>query len=241
MAETWEIPGFRPGQKRPRESAGLCFVEPQRSFQKLLDEFIMDNPGYYVAGPNASPGFEDRVPEGMILGKHRGMHSATIGEKSHLELAQGYKPFAGRWYVSRKFPKENYIEVVKGGDHPRLKVAGVTATKFDWLEYDCEEIVLKNGPALQFKWRHEPKIYSAAIIRKVGSGNGKDLKLEIIFKKRQKGLCPGQPLVFYDGERVLGSAMITDLIDETDQVDLDTTVAEKEEGQKSESTESIST
>ncbi len=127
--------------------------------------------------------------DGRIIGEHRGVWRYTIGQRRGLGL-----PDATPWYVV-------------GLDGPGNRVV-VGKQEVLWQDR-CQLLDLRwtNGaPPLpwhglvQLRSRHQPAL---AELSQLGSDTW-----QLVFDQPQRAITPGQFAVFYQGERVLGSAII---------------------------------
>lgn len=184
---------------------GLCFVEPGRSFVSLLEEFIEDCPGRVVAGP-PPPSEQLVIRRGTVLGEHRGQWSLTIGERSRIVFPQGNPAYQGKWYVSRKYPHSNDIEIVKGRNHPSLFSEGLILSEAHWLGEDCEGEASAPGAVMQYRHRQQP--FPVGHVARGTDEENKDAFL-VHFSTPQHGVSPGQAAVFWNGDRCLGGGTIT--------------------------------
>jgi tRNA-specific 2-thiouridylase len=123
-----------------------------------------------------------------VLGRHRGYWFYTIGQRQGLGLA------GGPWYVVGKVAEENTVLVAHAEADRGFSRCIVDAP--NWI-----------GPAVhegrcRVKLRHGPHMVEADV-RAAGS-DGLDVRLA----EADGGVAPGQFVVFYRGERCLGSAAI---------------------------------
>lgn len=126
--------------------------------------------------------------DGRIIGEHRGVWRYTIGQRRGLGL-----PDATPWYVI-------------GLDGPGNRVI-VGKQEALWQDRCLlHDLRWTNGaPTLpwrglvQLRSRHQPALAALS--------QGSD-HWQLVFEQPQRAITPGQFAVFYDGERVLGSAII---------------------------------
>ena len=128
--------------------------------------------------------------EGKILGKHKGIFSYTIGQREGLGISAG-KPL----YVIEIKPEENQIIV---GEKKDLKAKGLIADNINILV----ERLPKQGNA---KIRYTSKETNCFIEKLNG-------KIKIIFEEPQFAVTPGQSVVLYDKDIVLGGGIIESVI-----------------------------
>jgi tRNA-specific 2-thiouridylase len=140
--------------------------------------------------PEAShPGrFVDR--EGHDLGGHEGIERYTIGQRKGLGVALGQRRF-----VLEIVPATH--EVVLGPKEDLL-AEGLVGSKINWLweppaegEFCCRA---------KIRYRHEPACARVRILP--------DARVQVTFEQTQSAVTPGQAVVFYDGDRVLGGGWI---------------------------------
>ena len=125
---------------------------------------------------------------GRVLGRHRGYWFFTVGQRQGLGLA------GGPWYVVGKAPEENTVLVAHAEADRGFTRCIVEAP--NWI-----------GPPVRdghcrVKLRHGPRMVGASV--RAAGGDG----LEVATAEADGGVAPGQFVVFYRGERCLGSAAI---------------------------------
>ena len=157
--------------------------------------FIPDNDyrGFIAEYIPSKPG--DIVDtEGKILGEHHGLAQYTVGQRHGLGLASNE-----RLYVLRLDVANNRLVV---GTEDELLSDRLFATELSWV----------SGKAPQ-----EP-IDVTAKIRYQSPEAAAELHLndgvaEVNFRQPQKAIAPGQAVVFYQGDAVLGGGIIEDRVD----------------------------
>lgn len=168
-----------PSRSSP-ESQEICFLsgEDYRSFLERRRRGAASGPGPIV----------DR--EGRRLGGHRGVFRYTIGQRRGLGIAS-----AEPYYVVDLRPERREVVVGRRGD---LLSRRVEAVSFTWVSGRAEEACRR--AEAQVRYRHA-----------AASGRleplGKD-RVRFVFDEPQPAVTPGQALVCYDGERVLGGGWI---------------------------------
>lgn len=168
------------------DSQGLCFVLPTGSFREFLNEYLEPNPGEVVSD------------DGVVHGKHQGLWHATVGQKSGYCLPQGDPRYQGVWYVGEKRKESNQLVLVRGSNNPRLFSKRWVADEWRWMgdpgELWPEELTV------QYRSLQEPCQVTRIEVR------GNEVEVEVEGKSR--GVCSGQNLVLYRGDRVLGGGVI---------------------------------
>jgi tRNA-uridine 2-sulfurtransferase len=160
------------------DSVEICFV-PDQDHAGLVRR---RRPGRETSGVI-------RDTAGVILGEHDGYERFTIGQRKGLGVAA-----ASRRYVLEIVPDTREVIV---GDPEELRAGRLTASRVNWL------IELPAGPIdcqVKIRYRHTPA--AARLITTNGGG------AQITFAELQSAITPGQAVVFYDGDRVLGGGWI---------------------------------
>lgn len=127
---------------------------------------------------------------GRIVGEHDGLHNYTIGQRRGLKVALG-KP----QYVIKIIPEENKVVI---GDNSRLFNKGVKASNPNWFVSPDNLI----GQPLKAKIRYRQKEEPGKII------SIDENQVSFVFDSSQRAITPGQQLVIYDEDIVLGGATI---------------------------------
>ena len=130
------------------------------------------------------------TPEGKILGRHRGIIHYTVGQRKGLGLALGYPAF-----VLEIRPETN--EVVIGTYEESL----TRVLKADQLNFMAVSD-LKEPRRVFAKIRYNHK-GAWCIVEKTGED-----EITCVFEEPIRAVTPGQAVVLYDGEYVLGGGTI---------------------------------
>jgi tRNA-specific 2-thiouridylase len=155
----------------------------------------------FVPGGDYAAFVETRAPEaarpgaivdnaGRVLGTHAGVHRFTIGQRKGLGLS-ATEPL----YVLEIKPDTAQVVV---GSRDDLGRTHLTATDVNWISGDVP--VDWRRVSAQIRHRH------AAAAAKVRGTDGGRAELE--FEAPQAAITPGQAVVFYDGDEVLGGGWI---------------------------------
>ena len=130
------------------------------------------------------------TPEGKILGRHRGIIHYTVGQRKGLGLALGYPAF-----VLEIHPETN--EVVIGTYEESL----TRVLKADQLNFMAVSD-LKEPRRVFAKIRYNHK-GAWCTVEKTGED-----EITCVFEEPIRAVTPGQAVVLYDGEYVLGGGTI---------------------------------
>jgi tRNA-specific 2-thiouridylase len=130
--------------------------------------------------------------EGRVLGGHAGIHRFTVGQRKGLGLTSS--PTGAPMYVLAIRPADQQVVV---GPKSSLERTTLTASGVNWI------VDAASGPvrvAAQIRHRHQA---AAATVRALG-----DARAEVVFDVPQIAITPGQAVVFYDGDTVVGGGWI---------------------------------
>ncbi len=181
---------------------GLRTAEKGESFEIC---FITDN-NYERFLKHKLPNLEKEVDGGKILlhdnvvGEHNGFPFYTIGQRKGLGVAH-----PDPLYVTSIDYKENKIEV---GYENELLHKGLTASKLNLIKYEN----LFEGKYLTAKIRYKDTDESVFVTQLDGNGNGEG-KVKLEFDKPKRAITPGQSVVFYEGDDLVGGAIIDGIFD----------------------------
>ena len=162
------------------ESQEICFIRDDD-----YAGFIRAYPGReFTPGP-----IVDRA--GRVLGRHRGLARYTIGQRKGLGIASPHP-----LYVIELRPAANEVVV---GREEELYSSALFAEEVNWIGF---------GPPLPPGLRVEAKIrYTAAPAAALVEPQGEDRAL-VRFDYPQRAIAPGQAVVFYRDDEVLGGGTI---------------------------------
>ena len=162
-----------------KESQEICFVT-QGDYRTFL---TAEAPQALRPGP-----FLD--PEGRKIGEHRGIAFYTPGQRKGLGIARGE-----RLYVKEVSPETNAVVLGRAEDLSRQTC---TVHDVNWLADALPETLDHVG----VKYRYA----SPAVPGRVRRHPAGSLSIE--FREPQQALSPGQSLVLYQDNRVLGGGII---------------------------------
>ena len=127
---------------------------------------------------------------GHILGTHAGIHHFTVGQRRGLGLSSP-TPL----YVLGIEADSNRVTV---GPRAALEQTRLTARGVNWISGDAPATWLPVES--QIRHRHRP---GPGRVRAMDAG-----RAEVIFDAPQTAIAPGQAVVFYDGDIVVGGGWI---------------------------------
>lgn len=173
--------------KKP-DSQGLCFVsQDENNFRNFLNEYIQPKEGNII------------TEDGKIWGKHQGLWHATIGQKCGISMPQGNPLYKGVWFVSEKRIKTNELVIVKGNNNDKLFKKKLKVADWTWLIEDVSSIKAEDL-TMQYRSLQVPNQVKSFKL------DGNDVIIELEDKAR--AMAPGQNVVVYKGNQVLGSGIL---------------------------------
>lgn len=161
------------------DSQDICFV-PDGDYASFLERYTKKNyePGSFVD------------VEGNVLGTHNGTIRYTIGQRKGLGIAFG-KPM----YVKHIDAENNTVTLAEDSD---LYDDKLTAMDFNWISGQAPTKAIKCHAKIRYRQKEQP-----ATAYPMPEG-----KVEIVFDQPQRAITPGQAVVLYDGDIVLGGGRI---------------------------------
>src|SRR5467141_426956 len=166
------------------ESMELCFV-PNGNYVQFIEAYSRER-GAVLSNNEGEIVTED----GVVVGRHSGVHNFTIGQRKGLGFAAG-KPF----YVVA-IDRENNRVVV--GDDDSLRTTTCEVQDVNWISLEVPSESLR--ASVKIRHKHVP---AEATITALDA-----TRVRIVFDTPQRAITSGQGAVFYDGERVLGGGWI---------------------------------
>ena len=173
--------GLRVVSEKP-ESQDICFV-PDGDHAKVIARHLGAD------APALSPG-DFVTSDGTVVGRHDGYARFTIGQRRG--LPGGYRE---AMFVIAIRPGTREVVI---GTRDELLGRGVIAREVNWLVDEAPSI----GSHLQLQVRHRAAPAAAEVLRIDGE------EIELALDEPVAAITPGQSLVIYDGERVLGGGII---------------------------------
>ncbi len=165
-----------------RDSQDICFI-PDGDYYEFIKRYTGKS-----------------YPEGQFLGLsgqpvgcHKGALGYTLGQRKGLGLAMG-EPV----YVCAKDIQANTVTV---GPEQVLFSTTLLAEGLNWMPFPALTAPMRVTAKARSRHKEQPAtVYPEE--------NG----VRVIFDQPQRALTPGQAVVFYDGELVLGSGTITNVL-----------------------------
>lgn len=166
------------------DSQEICFVG-QEGYQGFIEQRV---------APSLRPSGVIRSAEGMICGEHNGLFRYTIGQRKGLKLS-GVIDSPENYYVVG-FDHRNNVLVV--GREEQLLNTELVATNTNWVRPIDEMRTIDCSARVRSRSEEAPCEVIAY----------ENNTVRVRFKNPQRAITPGQAIVFYSGEEVLGGGFI---------------------------------
>lgn len=164
---------------KKRDSQDICFV-PDGDYMAFLQEYTQK---CYPSGD-----FLDE--SGRIVGKHQGAVAYTIGQRKGLGLAMGTPV-----YVCAKDMAANTVTV---GANETLFSRELVADDWNWISIDPPQEPLRCKAKARSRMSEQN-----ATVYPLENGQAR-----VVFDEPQRAITPGQSVVLYDNDIVIGGATI---------------------------------
>lgn len=161
-----------------QESQEICFI-PDQNYRRFIEEY---RPGSTKPGKIVDQ-------DGNTLGEHTGITNFTIGQRKGLGIATGVPLF-----VTAINPERNEVVV---GPAAAVFTKKLVASNLNWIAFDQ----LDRELSVEAKIRYAA---GPAAARVIPLGD----QAEVVFDEPQRAVTPGQAVVFYQKDLVLGGGII---------------------------------
>ncbi len=164
---------------KKKDSQDICFV-PDGDYAGFITRF----------SGNTFPEGDFTDLQGHVLGRHRGIIHYTIGQRKGIGIAAGH-PI----YVCGIDAEKNCVIL---GENEDLFTDRVTAAQVNLIT--CERIDKPMRVEAKIRYRHKAQPAMA--------WQDADGHLQVQFDEPQRAVTPGQAVVLYDGDVVVGGGVI---------------------------------
>lgn len=173
-----------------KDSQGICFIG-QADVRDFLAQHFRNHPGF-------KPG-QVLDANGTVIGEHGGAGFYTLGQRAGVSDItwpdSAHRPIL---YVVATDIRANTITV---GEESQLYHSDLTADSVSWFG-SAPEI----GAALFAKIRYGQSLVPCVIVQ------SSDTSVTVRFPDPQRAITPGQSIVLYDGDVVMGGGIISSVI-----------------------------
>lgn len=161
------------------DSQDICFV-PDGDYASVIEKY---------SGTTEVPGdFVDT--NGNVLGKHKGITHYTVGQRKGLGL-----PMKHPVYVKKIDALNNKVIL---STNEELFETTLTASDVNWISGEAPSEPVHVSAKIRYRHKEQPCTVTPV---------GKD-KIKVVFDEPQRAITPGQAVVMYDGDVVLGGGTI---------------------------------
>lgn len=166
-----------------KDSQDICFI-PDGDYFSFMKRYT----------GKAYPQGEYLDLTGKVVGKHQNAVSYTLGQRKGLGVALG-----APMYVCSKDMEHNTVTL---GPEEELFATTLIAEDANFLPFETLEAPIT--VTAKARYRHKPQ---KATVYPMENG-----KIKVVFSEPQRALTPGQAVVLYDSDLVVGSGTITEVI-----------------------------
>jgi len=164
------------------ESQEICFI-PDNNYERFLKEALPDLSGKIEGGKILDTSQN-------VLGTHRGYPFYTIGQRRGLGISTPTPV-----YVTEIHAKSNTVVV---GSKDDLLHSGLIASNTNWIAFTELREPLRAEAKIRYKDTAEPCLISPF----------ENNAVQVSFQTPKRAITPGQAVVFYSGEELLGGGFI---------------------------------
>ena len=127
---------------------------------------------------------------GKVVGKHSGSPAYTIGQRKGLGVALGQPA-----YVCSKDTAANTVTL---GPDEALFATTLRAKDWNWIPFPALDAPIRVTAKIRYRHKEQP-----ATVYPEDNGIAR-----VVFDEPQRAITPGQTVVLYDGDMVVGSGTI---------------------------------
>jgi tRNA-specific 2-thiouridylase len=171
------------------DSQEICFV-PGGDYKRFIDAYLAEQ-GEQL--PDTSG--ELVTSDGRVLGHHEGIHNFTVGQRKGLGVATG-SPL----YVININGERGQVTV---GGNDELLSRKLIAHKLNWIAISDVRTGEPIRVQAKIRHRHEP---APATVELAAAG-----EVLVTFDDPQRAITPGQAVVFYQDDLVVGGGWIAEV------------------------------
>jgi len=172
--------GLATAQKK--DSQGICFMGPIK-IKEFIKPFVnsKEKSGLII------------TTSGKTIGQHQGLDFFTIGQRQGIGIGG-----TGPYYVAKKDYKTNTLIVASSKNDPALASKILLTNQVNFIAFEP-----KKNLAIKAAVRYRQKPMPAILSKK------KNNIFQVQFKNPIRAATPGQSVVFYKNQELLGGGIIT--------------------------------
>lgn len=191
-----------PNADKP-DSQGICFIG-KIDMAEFLKKYIPVSRGPVV------------TTAGKKVGEHEGLPFYTIGQRHGIEIGGGIP-----YYVAGKKSETNTLVVAEGPYDEKLFSNDLAVAGANWISDVAPKLPLKCEARIRYRQPLQKCTISTCHPERSearlpdGQGSRRDTSpavqhdLRVVFDEPQRAITPGQSVVFYLGNEMLGGGVIT--------------------------------
>lgn len=169
---------------RKRDSQDICFV-PDGDYAAFIRRWESRR-----EDPKDFPPGEFVGTEGQVYGEHKGIIHYTVGQRKGLGLS-----FPQPMYVCKIDPQNNQVVL---GKQEELFAREAVAGDINLISVETLDQPMRVKARVRYRQKEQP-----ATAYQIGAD-----RLKVVFDEPQRAITPGQSLVLYDGDVVVGGGKI---------------------------------
>ena len=168
------------------ESQGICFIG-EIDLNQFLKKYIPVSRGRV------------RTVSGKDIGEHEGLQFYTIGQREGLGIGGGIP-----YYVASKDFLTNTLVVAEGPYDEGLFKSEIAVSDIHWISGRAPELTFQCKARIRYR-----QSLQSCWIEKSEIRNPKSEIINVRFTTPQRAVTPGQSIVFYAGEEMIGGGIIS--------------------------------
>lgn len=168
---------------KKKDSQDICFI-PDGDYKAFMERYT----------GRTYPGGDYLNQSGQVVGHHQGAVGYTIGQRKGLGIALGEPA-----YVVDKNMAQNTVTLGKNEDLFRTTLL---ADNWNFIPFDTLEKPLQVKARVRYRHTEQP-----ATVYPMENGLAK-----VVFAEPQRAITTGQAVVLYDGDMVIGSGTIQEVL-----------------------------
>jgi tRNA-specific 2-thiouridylase len=192
IATKWDLP-----VKDKPDSQGICFMG-KVNVEDFLKQYIKSKPGKVL------------TTDGEVIGEHDGLETYTIGQRRGIKIGGGIP-----YFVIGKDFKKNELIVAKGRKNEALFDKELTASDLSWISGEEPKLPLKCQAKIRYRQPDQecrimvnPPSLNLPVGRQGFRRTKEKARIKVTFKEPQRAITPGQSIVFYKEEEMIGGGII---------------------------------
>ena len=162
------------------DSQDICFI-PDGDYAAFI--------GCYRDKPYPKGDFLDE--EGRVLGRHEGLIHYTVGQRRGLGVSSNH----GRLYVKEVCPADNTVIL---SENSSLFSTTLYADRINFIPFDHLEGPTRMKAKVRYRMTEQP-----CTVEQLGPDS-----IRVTFNQPQRAVTPGQAVVLYDGDLLVGGGTI---------------------------------